>query len=116
MFSAILSDMDLGSKKCVPCEGGIDPFTAEQATPYLAVIPGWQLASDAKSIHREYRFKDFKEALVFVNRVGDLAEREGHHPDIALGWGKVGIVLTTHAIKGLSENDFILAYKIDAGL
>ncbi len=106
--------MDLANKKCVPCEGGIDPFTSEQAKPYLDVVPGWTLAMDGKSIHRDYNFPDFKQALAFVNRVGGIAESEGHHPDIMLGWGKASISLTTHAIKGLSENDFILAYKIDA--
>lgn len=105
--------MDLASKKCVPCEGGIDPFTAEQAAPYLAAVPGWSMAQDSLSIHRDYTFKDFAEALAFVNKVGAIAESEGHHPDINLGWGKVGLTLMTHAIKGLSENDFILAYKID---
>ncbi len=106
--------MDLGSKKCVPCEGGIDPFDQEQIKPYLEVVPGWKVSDDSTSIHRDYTFKDFAEALAFVNKVGSIAESEGHHPDITLGWGKVGITLTTHAIKGLSENDFILAYKIDA--
>jgi 4a-hydroxytetrahydrobiopterin dehydratase len=106
--------MDLAHKKCVPCEGGIDPFTREQAAPYLAVVPGWELDGRSTSIHREYRFSDFKAALAFVNKVGAIAESEGHHPDIELGWGKVAITLSTHAIKGLSENDFIVAYKIDA--
>jgi 4a-hydroxytetrahydrobiopterin dehydratase len=105
--------MDLASKKCVPCEGGVVPFTKAQVQPYLSVVPGWELGEDGKSIHREYRFPDFKQALAFVNKVGAIAEDEGHHPDIMLGWGKVALALTTHAIKGLSENDFILAYKID---
>ncbi len=107
--------MDLAHKKCVPCEGGIDPFNTEQAAPYLAVVPGWEMSADGTSIHREYTFPDFKKALDFVNGVGAIAESEGHHPDIVLQWGKVAISLSTHAIKGLSENDFILAYKIDAG-
>lgn len=79
----------------------------------MAEIPAWTLANDYLSISREFTFKDFKDALVFTDKVGALAESEGHHPDIALSWGKVGISLSTHAIGGLSENDFILAAKID---
>ncbi len=105
--------MDLGSKKCQPCEGGVAPFTRAQAEQYLEQVSGWQLAEDAKRISKRYKFPDFKRALDFVNQVGALAEDEGHHPDIMLSWGKVNLELSTHAIGGLSENDFILAYKID---
>lgn len=105
--------MDLGSKHCVPCEGGVQPFTHEQVKPYLAVVSGWTVDSDGKSIARAFKFRDFKSALAFVNKIGDIAEAEGHHPDIELGWGRVHVELSTHAIKGLSENDFIVAYKID---
>ena len=76
-------------------------------------VPGWELSADAKKISRKYKFKNFKEALVFVNKIGDIAEAEGHHPDLSFGWGKVTIELMTHAIGGLSENDFILAAKIN---
>lgn len=105
--------MDLTQKKCVACEGGAAPLNKIEAEVLLKQVPGWALSADAKSIAREYRFKDFKEALAFVDSVGALAEEEGHHPDMALSWGRVGIELTTHAIGGLSENDFILAAKID---
>ena len=76
-------------------------------------VKDWMLAEDAKSISKNFKFKDFKEALAFVNKVGDIAESEGHHPDIELGWGKVTITLSTHAIGGLSQNDFIVAAKIN---
>lgn len=103
------------SKKCVPCEGGIPPFTPEEVQQYLSQVPGWSAAGDSKNISREFRFKDFKEALAFVNQVGALAESEGHHPDIHLhGWNKVRLLHSTHAIGGLSENDFILAAKVNA--
>ncbi len=105
--------MKLTEQKCVACEGNVIPFVKEEAEILLRQIPGWSVSSDAKSINREYKFKDFKEALVFVNKVGEIAESEGHHPDIELGWGRVNITLSTHAINGLSNNDFILATKID---
>lgn len=105
---------DLSKKHCVPCEDdGFPPLTREQAADFMEHVPLWSLNEDATVINRTYRFKDFKEALEFVNSVGALAEEEGHHPDIQLSWGKVGVSLTTHSIKGLSENDFILAVKID---
>ena len=100
-------------KKCIPCEGGIAPMNPDQARVYMAQALGWLLSSDIQNISKHYQFKNFKEAMVFANKVGDLAESEGHHPDMTVSWGKVGIYLTTHAIKGLSENDFILAAKID---
>lgn len=103
---------DLAAKHCVPCEGGFPALTREQALDFMPHVPGWELAEDAKSISREYVFKDFKEALDFTNKVGALAEEEGHHPDIALSWGKVGITLSTHSVNGLSENDFILGVKV----
>lgn len=105
--------MDLTQKKCVACEGDVPPLNKIEAEVLLKQIPGWGLSDDAKSLSRTYKFKDFAEALAFVNRVGTIAESEGHHPDIELGWGRVKIVLTTHAIKGLSENDFIVAAKVD---
>ena len=105
--------MDLASKHCVPCEGGVAPFTEQQAQPYLSATPGWSLGSDGTNIVRAFKFRNFNDALAFVNRVGAIAEEEGHHPDLELGWGRVHISLSTHAIKGLSENDFILAYKIN---
>lgn len=108
-------DMKLTEQKCVPCEGGVEPMTKVDAEAMLAFhLKDWVLSDDAKQISKKYAFKDFKEALLFVNAVGAIAEQEGHHPDIELGWGKVSITLTTHAIGGLSQNDFIVAAKIDA--
>jgi len=106
--------MALSDKKCIPCEGGVMPLFRPRAEELIAEIPGWALATDGKSISREYRFPDFATALAFVVRVGSVAETEGHHPDVALSWGRVGITLSTHSIGGLSENDFILASKIGA--
>ena len=104
--------MQLSEKKCRACEGWEKPFAKEEAQEYLKQISNWSLVDD--SIEKSFKFKSFKEALEFVNRVGEIAEQEGHHPDIQLyGWNKVRLTLTTHAIKGLSENDFILAAKID---
>lgn len=106
---------DLLKKKCVPCEGGdIDPFTPEEARNYLADIPGWDLNDSGKQISKEYKFIDFIGAINFVNLVADIAEMEGHHPDIYIFYNKVKLELWTHAIGGLSENDFIIAAKIDA--
>lgn len=105
--------MDLTLKKCVPCEGGMPPFTEAEVNRYISQIPNWEVL-DFKKIRREFKFKDFKEAIAFVNRVADIAEAEGHHPDILVyQWNKVRIELSTHAIGGLSENDFILAAKIN---
>ena len=104
---------DLSNKQCVPCEGGVPSLSRDEAEQLLTQTPNWELSDTATHIRRNYVFPDFKSALVFVNRVGELAETEGHHPDIELGWGRVEIMLTTHAVRGLSENDFILAAKID---
>lgn len=104
--------IDLRTKKCVPCEGGVAPFNEEQAKEMLAQLgKNWNLVG--KKISADFKFKDFKEAMVFINKVGDLAEAEGHHPDIYVSYNKVRLELWTHAIGGLSENDFILASKID---
>ncbi len=107
-----MSNLNLERKRCVPCEGGMPPLMKKQIDELKKEIePAWQV-KDLKKVKREFTFKDFKEALVFVNKVGEIAEKEGHHPDIRLSWGKVEIELTTHAIGGLSINDFILARKI----
>ena len=103
----------LAQKKCVACEGLETPFNEVEAKALMNQVPGWQLAGDSKAISRTFKFKDFAEALSFTNRVGEIAESEGHHPEISLGWGRVSVDLTTHAIKGLSENDFILAAKVN---
>ena len=104
---------DLTQKHCVPCEGGMKPFNNEQVGEYLKQVPGWILSEDGKSVSQKFKFKNFAEALAFVNKVGEIAEAEGHHPDIEFGWGYAEIESMTHAIKGLSENDFILAAKIN---
>ncbi|RJQ34132.1 4a-hydroxytetrahydrobiopterin dehydratase [Candidatus Parcubacteria bacterium] len=104
---------ELAQKKCVACEGFETPFVREEAIVLLKQVKNWQLADDAKSISKAFTFKNFADALEFTNKVGAIAEEEGHHPDIELAWGKVKVFLTTHAIHGLSENDFILAAKID---
>ncbi len=106
--------MTLAEKHCVPCEGGAIPLSKKEAEILLKQLNGWTLSGDARWISKEFKFKDFKEALAFTDKVGSIAEAEDHHPDIQLSWGKVVVELTTHAIKGLSENDFILAAKIDA--
>ena len=105
----------LTSKHCVPCEGGIPALTPDQMTPLLAQLDGWSVEGGQK-LKKTYTFPDFVQALAFVNRAGEIAEAEGHHPDLYLTWGKVGVELTTHAIGGLSENDFILAAKLDKAL
>ena len=105
---------NLLNKKCIPCEGGTLPLAADEIQKYLPEVPGWRVVEN-KKIQRELGFKNFKEAVAFVNKVADLAEREGHHPDIYLhNWNKVRIDISTHVIHGLSENDFILAAKINA--
>jgi len=100
--------------KCVPCRGGMPPLARVEMTSLLKQVPEWKLADDALSISRAWKFKDYKEAEAFVLKVGEIAEAEGHHPDIEFGWGYVRIKLWTHAIKGLHKNDFIVAAKIDA--
>ncbi|MDP2647723.1 MAG: 4a-hydroxytetrahydrobiopterin dehydratase [Candidatus Yanofskybacteria bacterium] len=104
---------DLTQKKCVPCEGGIPPMKREQAHEYMSQTVGWELSSDDKKIRKEFKFGSFKEAIKFINNVARIAESENHHPDIYIFYNKVELELSTHAIKGLSENDFILAAKIN---
>lgn len=103
--------LDLASKKCIPCETGEGALPIEKIKEYLKVVPDWLLVSD--TIKKEFKFKNFKEAIEFVNKVANIAENEGHHPDIYIFYNKVNISLTTHAAKGLTENDFILAAKIN---
>jgi 4a-hydroxytetrahydrobiopterin dehydratase len=105
---------ELAGKTCTPCRGGIPPMSADEASSYLAQTPAWELDPAGTRIERTFRFANFKEALAFVGGVGDLAEAEGHHPDICFGWGYCTLVLYTHKIKGLHENDFIMAAKVDA--
>ncbi len=102
----------LADKKCIPCRGGIPPLQGQDVQKFQQSVPTWTIVND-HHLHREFRFPDFKQALDFVNRVGALAEEQGHHPDILLAWGKAGITLWTHKIDGLTESDFIMAAKID---
>ena len=107
---------DLINKKCVPCEGGVLPFDISKIHEYQKKVDGWEVIKNDKKIYflqKIFKFKNFIESQNFNNEVGKIAEQEGHHPDINYGWGYSKIIITTHAIEGLSENDFILAAKID---
>ena len=107
---------DLLNKKCVPCEGGILPFDISQIHKYQKKVDGWSVNKNEKKIHfleKKFTFKNFINSQDFINKVGEKSEEESHHPDISFGWGYANIKITTHAIEGLSENDFILAAKID---
>jgi 4a-hydroxytetrahydrobiopterin dehydratase len=104
---------DLSRKDCVPCKAGTAPLSGEEIKPLMGRIAGWEVVEN-HHLYRDFRFPDFRSALNFVNKVGEIAEREGHHPDLSLSWGRVGVTLYTHSIRGLHENDFILAAKIDA--
>jgi 4a-hydroxytetrahydrobiopterin dehydratase len=106
--------ISLTTQKCVPCEGGVEPLKRAEFEQYLEQVKDWTVRAD-KELEREFTFKDFSEALTFINKVGEIAEAEGHHPDIYLhGWNKVRFNLMTHATRGLSINDFVMASKIDA--
>lgn len=106
--------MSLADKKCIPCEGGTPPLKSEEINKYLVELEGDWKVSDNKKISRTFVFKNFKDAIAFVNKVAKIAEEESHHPDIRIyTYKKVDIELSTHAIGGLSENDFILAAKIE---
>ena len=107
---------DLSNKKCVPCEGGIPPFTIDQINTYQKKVDNWDVKEDIKDQYyliKEFSFKNFVSSQDFVNKVGEIAEQEGHHPDIWFGWGYATIKIQTHAINGLHESDFVLAAKID---
>ena len=107
---------DLLKKKCLPCEGGVIPFDISEIHKYQKKVDGWEIKEDENKIfflHKKFKFENFIKSQNFVNEVGKISEEEGHHPDISFGWGYAEIKITTHAIKGLSENDFILAAKID---
>lgn len=106
--------MDLTKKHCVPCEGGDPPLPDEKEDEFIKQVQDWILLRDGThKITKQFKFKNFKESMDFVNKVADLAESEGHHPDIKIVWNKVQLDLFTHAVGGLSENDFIMAAKID---
>ena len=108
----VMSTTPLAARRCVPCEAGTPPLAADQWHPLLEQLHGWKV-QDGVRLAKEYRFKDFLGAVDFVNRITPIAEAEGHHPDLQVGWGRVLVELTTHAAGGLTENDFVLAAKID---
>ena len=103
---------DLAKRECVPCRGGVPPLAGEEITRLLSELDGWEVVNE-HHLKKSYKFADFGAALQFVNRVGELAEEQGHHPDICFGWGQAEITIWTHKINGLTESDFILAAKID---
>ncbi|HEX6155026.1 MAG TPA: 4a-hydroxytetrahydrobiopterin dehydratase [Burkholderiales bacterium] len=106
---------DLAKKKCKPCEGGVAPLTRDAAQKLMTQLDkGWTLSSDSKSLHREWKFKNFYHTMSFVNAVAHIANAEDHHPDLEVGYGMCRMKFSTHAIDGLSENDFICAAKVDA--
>ena len=107
---------DLADKKCIPCEGNIPSFDMSEIHKYLKKVDGWEVKADNSKIYyliKKFNFKNFLESQNFVNKVGEIAEKEGHHPDIYYGWGYAEIKIFTHAIKGLHESDFVLAAKVD---
>ena len=107
---------DLLKKKCQPCEGGITPFDISEIHKYQKKVDDWDILEEKKNIFflkKKFNFKNFLESQKFINKVGEISESEGHHPDILFGWGYAEVKISTHAIEGLSENDFILAAKID---
>ncbi len=105
--------MNLAERRCIPCEG-VQPMGREEAEKYVKQLDNWTLADANNGIEKSFKFRDFKQAVKFVNKVAEIAEEEGHHPDILIhGWNRVKLTLSTHSIKGLSPNDFILAAKID---
>ena len=104
--------MGLSEKTCIPCRGGVPPLTADEIKPLASQVKQWNVVNN-HHVEREFTFPDFKNALDFVNKVGAIAEEQGHHPDIYLAWGKARVTIWTHKIDGLTESDFILAAKID---
>ena len=103
---------ELADLQCVPCRGGVPPLRGEEIEKLRAQLDAWQVVNE-HHLQKTYRFEDFRESLEFVNRIGALAEAQGHHPDICFGWGKADITIWTHKIDGLTESDFVLAAKID---
>ena len=106
---------DLSAKKCVPCEGGIDPLSREQAEALMKQLqPEWKLSDDAKSLHREWKFRNFYHTMSFVNAVAHIANAEDHHPDLSVSYDSVRVSYWTHAASGLTLNDFVCAAKVNA--
>jgi 4a-hydroxytetrahydrobiopterin dehydratase len=111
-FAAEFAMSDLAAKTCVPCRGGIPPLKGAELMTLARQVPQWQVVNE-HHLAREFKFPDFRHALDFVNRAGAIAEEQGHHPNLMLGWGRVEITIWTHKIDGMTESDFILAAKID---
>jgi 4a-hydroxytetrahydrobiopterin dehydratase len=109
----IMTVTPLFTKTCTPCCGGIPPLTSDEVTALRKQVPDWSVQDKARRIERTYTFKNFAEAFIFVRKVAELAEAEGHHPDVSFGWGYATVSLQTKKIQGLHENDFIMAAKID---
>lgn len=105
--------MSLATKTCTPCRGGIPALTRAEAEAYLPQVPGWNLIDNATKIERAFKFNNFISAMDFAQKVGHLAEQEGHHPEITFGWGYCKVLFYTHKINGLHENDFIIAAKVN---
>jgi len=105
--------MELSNKRCVPCRGDVPAMGAEEAGRLISQVSGWTLEEEAKGILREFRFRNFAEAMQFARQVGEIAEAEGHHPDLSVGWGYCTVRFRTHSIRGLHENDFIMAAKVN---
>ena len=103
---------ELAKKDCVPCRGGVPPLSGDRIVELLGQLNDWKVEKE-HHLTKAYAFPDFAEALAFVNRVGAIAEQQGHHPDLHLAWGKVGVEVWTHKIDGLTESDFVLAAKVD---
>ena len=103
---------ELAGRECVPCRGGVPPLKGDEIQDLISKLDQWSVVSE-HHLTKLYKFRDFKESLAFVNRVGELAEQQGHHPDISFGWGRAEVTIWTHKIDGLTESDFILAAKID---
>jgi 4a-hydroxytetrahydrobiopterin dehydratase len=107
-----MADTPLAQRSCIPCRGGVPPLTPEQYTPFLANLPAWQVVNH-HHLSRDFKFKDFESALAFTNRAGGVAEDQGHHPEITVGFGHALVEIWTHKIDGLTESDFVLAAKLD---
>jgi 4a-hydroxytetrahydrobiopterin dehydratase len=110
-----MAEVPLAQRRCVPCEGGVPPLGPEQVAPLMAQLEGWTVeeADGHQQLAKAFRFRNFVEAVDFVNRITPVAEAEGHHPDLLVAWGRVRVQLWTHVAGGLTENDFVLAAKID---
>lgn len=108
-----MNKMNLIAKKCTPCQGGIPPMSKETAEKLLHDTPEWELRDDATRLKRSFKFSNFADAMNLAQKIGDLCDAEGHHPDIAVGWGYCRVEFQTHKINGLHENDFIMAAKVN---